>query len=255
MGNKVGIALSGGGARGMAHLGVIKALEEAGVTIDVVAGTSAGAIAGAFYCSGFKPDEIFNIIIQTGFLKWVRPAWTWSGLFSMDGVHDLLRRYIPENSFEKLKRPLTVAATDIRMGKIKYFRSGELIPAVIASASIPALFRPTTIDGREYVDGGMLDNLPVKPLEGNCDVIIASHCNPIEQVFDILNMKEVTERSMIIAINVNATASKAMADIVIEPDALGEFGTFDIAKGKEIYRIGYEFTKAHFDMKVLEKYL
>jgi NTE family protein len=243
---KIGLVLSGGGARGFAHLGVLKALEEMDIKVSAISGTSAGAIAGAFYCSGYPPDEIFSIISATGFLKSVRPAWSWTGLLSLDGFKEVLYKYLPENSFESLKLPLTIATTEIRLGKVTYFNSGELIPRVIASASIPALFNPMVLDGHVFVDGGIMDNLPVRPLVGVCDFIIGSHCNPVQQVFDVKNMKEVTERSLLIAINVNSTHSKTHCNVVIEPPELGKFTTFDLAKAKEIYEIGYTYTHENY---------
>jgi NTE family protein len=249
---KFGLALSGGGVRGMAHLGIIKALEEFGVTFSSVSGTSAGAIAGAFYCSGYTPDEIFSIISKTGFLKSVRPAWSWAGLLNLDGFREMLYKYLPENDFARLNIPLTVAATEIRLGKIVYFNEGELIPAVIASSSIPALFNPVVLQDQVFVDGGIMDNLPVRPLVGKCDFIVGSHCNPVEQRFDIKNVKEVTERSLLMAINVNTSHSKTHCNVVIEPPDLGRFSTFDVAKGKEIFEIGYAFTKKHFTPKDFE---
>lgn len=250
---KIGLALSGGGARGMAHLGVIKALNEAGVEITRVSGTSAGSIAGSLYCYGYSPDEIINIISQTGFLKAVRPAWAWTGLLSMDGFKEVLHKYMPENSFEKLKTPLTIAATEIRLGKVMYFDSGELVPAVIASSSIPALFNPVNLNGHVFVDGGLMDNLPVRPLVGKCDFIIGSHCNPVAQRFDIKNVKEVTERSLLLAINVNTSHSKSDCNFVFEPGDLGKFTTFDLSKGKEIYEMGYKYAKEK--IKELEEVL
>jgi NTE family protein len=243
---KIGLALSGGGARGFAHLGIIKALGEMGVQISEVSGTSAGAIAGAFYCSGYSPDEILGIITSTGFLKSVRPAWSWTGLLSMDGFKDVMHKYIPKDSFESLQIPLTVSATEIRHGKVTYFDSGELISRVIASSSIPALFDPMILDGHVYVDGGLMDNLPVRPLVGKCDFIIGSHSNPVEQRFDIKNVKEVTERSLLIAINVNSSFSKAQCNVYIEPPELGKFSTLDLSRGKEIFDIGYQFVKNNF---------
>lgn len=243
---KIGLVLSGGGARGFAHLGILKALEEFGVTFSEVSGTSAGAIAGAFYCYGFKPDQILEIITSTGFLKSVRPAWSWTGLLSMDGFKEVLFKYLPENSFEALKIPLTISATEIRHGRVTYFNSGELIPRIIASSSIPALFNPMTLDDHVYVDGGIMDNLPVRPLVGMCDFIIGSHCNPVEQRFDIKNVKEITERSLLIAINVNSSHSKTHCNVVIEPPNLGKFSTFDLARGKEIFDIGYQFVKQNY---------
>jgi NTE family protein len=245
--SRIGIALSGGGARGFAHLGVLKALEELGVKISEISGTSAGAIAGAFYCYGHKPDQILEIITSTGFIKSVRPAWSWIGLLSMDGFKEVMHKHLPENSFESLKIPLTVAATEIRLGKIAYFNSGELISRVIASSTIPALFNPMILsDSHVYVDGGIMDNLPVRPLVGKCDFIIGSHSNPVEQRFDIKNVKEVTERSLLIAINVNSSFSKAQCNLVIEPPELGKFTTLDLSRGKEIFEIGYHYTKENY---------
>jgi NTE family protein len=243
---KIGLALSGGGARGFAHLGVLKALEEIGITISEVSGTSAGAIAGAFYCYGYKPDEILSIVSATGFLKSVRPAWSWSGLLSLDGFKEVMLKYMPENSFENLKIPLTVAATEIRLGKVTYFDSGELISRVIASSSIPALFDPMNLDGHVFVDGGIIDNLPARPLVGKSDFIIGSHCNPVEQRFDIKNAKEVTERSLLIAINANSSLSKTHCNVIIEPPELGKFTTFDLSRGKEIFEIGYNYVKNNY---------
>lgn len=243
---KIGLSLSGGGARGMAHLGIIKALEEFGLRFSRVSGTSAGAIAGSFYCYGYKPDEILDIVVKTGILKSVRPAWAWTGLLSMDGFKEVMFRCMPENNFNHLKIPLTVAATEIRLGKVVYFDEGELIPAVLASSSIPALFNPVTLNGNVYVDGGLMDNLPVRPLVGKCDFIIGSHCNPVAQRFDLKSVKDITERSLLVAINVGTTHSKAYCNVLVEPDELGKFSTFDLAKGKEIFEIGYKFTRANF---------
>ncbi|MBX2966765.1 MAG: patatin-like phospholipase family protein [Cyclobacteriaceae bacterium] len=243
---KIGLVLSGGGARGFAHLGVIKALEEFGLRFNQVSGTSAGSIAAAFYCYGYTPDEILARISQMGFLRSVRPAWAWTGLLSLDGFKEMMLRCMPENDFSVLKIPLTIAATEIRLGKVVYFNEGELIPAVLASSSIPALFNPVKQNGNVYVDGGIMDNLPVRPLVGKCDFIIGSHCNPVAQKFDINSVKDITERSLLLAINVNTIKSKTYCNQVIEPPDLGKFSTFDLAKGKEIFEIGYNYTKSNY---------
>lgn len=241
---RVGLAFSGGGARGFAHLGVIKALNELNIPIHELAGTSAGAIAGAFHASGFTPQETFEIISKTGFLKSVRPAWTWTGLLSLDGLKEVLVKHLPENDFSALKTPLVIAATEIRLGKIVYFNSGELVPAIIASSTIPTLFSPFSKNGQLFVDGGLMDNFPVRPLVGKCDVIIGSHCNPVMENFDARNVKEVTERSLNLAINASTQHSKSHCSIVIEPPELGKYSTFDLAKAKEIFEYGYQYTRS-----------
>lgn len=249
----IGLVLSGGGARGVAHIGVIQALEEAGLHFSHVSGTSAGSIVGALYAHGYTPKEIFGIVQQVSIFKSVRPAWAWTGLLKMDGMQELLIRYLPENNFSQLKLQLTVAATEIRKGEIKYFSDGELIPALLASCCIPAIFSPVLFKSSMYVDGGLLDNLPVRPIRDKCDFIIGSHCNLVSQTFDPTNLKVVIERSLLMAINANTWVSKQMCDIVVEPPGLDKYSSFDMGKAKEIFDIGYKFTRENFKESQLEK--
>ncbi len=244
---KLGLVLSGGGARGVAHIGVLKALEEMNVRFDVVSGTSAGSIVGSLYAYGYKPDEIFSIIKTLSIFKSVRPAWTWAGLLRMDGLQELLLKHMPENRFEKLKLPLTVAATEIRKGRIEYFNEGELVPAILSSCSIPAVFNPMSFNGGLYVDGGLFDNLPVRPIKDKCDKVVGLHCNQISQDFDPNSLRTVIERSLLMAINANTIVSKGMCDVFIEPPQLSKYGSFDIGKAQEIFDIAYQFTKANFE--------
>jgi NTE family protein len=243
---KLGVVMSGGGARGVAHIGVLKALEEMGVQFSMVSGTSAGAIVGALYANGYKPDEIFALIKTLSIFKSVRPAWTWAGLLRMDGLQELLLKHLPHNRFEKLKIPLTVAATEIRRGRIEYFNEGELVPAVLSSCSIPAVFNPMSFNGGLYVDGGLFDNLPVRPIKDKVDKIVGLHCNHISQDFDPNSLRTVIERSLLMAINANTIVSKGMCDVFIEPPHLSKFGSFDIGKAQEIFDIAYNFTKSNF---------
>lgn len=243
---KVGIVLSGGGARGISHLGVLKALDEFGVPFDCISGTSVGAIMGAFYSQGYTPDEILNIILTSRFYRSVRPAWTWTGLLNLESLRDALLRYIPHNDFGSLRIPLTVAATDISHGKTEYFTQGELIPRLLASCCVPAVFSPMQLNGSLYVDGGILDNLPAKPIRNQCDFLVGVHCNFLCEEFDARNFRTVIERSLMMAINGNSTHSKELCDLTIEPEECGKISTFDIGKAKELFDIGYRFTKQHF---------
>lgn len=250
---KIGLALSGGGARGVAHIGVIKALEEMGLEFEYVAGTSAGSIVGALYAYGYKPDEMFEIIKQVSIFRSVRPAWSWSGLLTMDGLKELLNKYLPDSSFESLKLPLTIAATEFRKGETHYFTSGELIPAVLSSCSIPAIFHPVHFNGGVYVDGGLFDNLPARAIKDKVDFLIGSHCNPIAEEYDGSSLRMVIERSLMMAINANTQMSKHQCDVVIEPKGLNRYSSFEIAKAQEIFNLGYTFTKEHFNKSHFEK--
>jgi NTE family protein len=244
---KLGLVLSGGGARGVAHIGVLKALDEFGVKINHLSGTSAGAIIGALYSYGYKPDDILSIIERTSFFRTIRIAWTLKGLLSIDGLHKVLEKYLPQDSFSALKIPMVVAATDIRKGRIEYFSQGELISAVLGSCCVPAVFNPYQFNGNLYVDGGVLDNLPVKGIHDQCDFIIGSHCNFINSEFDVKNLRSVIERSLLMAINGNTTISKGLCNMLIEPPEVGKFSGFDLSKAKDIYKAAYEYTKQNFN--------
>lgn len=243
---KIGITLSGGGARGIVHLGVLKALEEMGLEFSVISGTSAGSIVASMYAYGMKPQQIFDQIRQLSIFKSLRPAWTWAGLLTMDGLKELILKNIPENNFSALKIPLTIAATEIRKGEVTYFTSGELAPAVVASCSIPAVFSPQSFNNNLYVDGGLLDNLPARSIRNQCDFLIGSHCNKISNEFDPKNLKVVIERSLLIAIAANTLHSQQLCDISIEPPNMDRFTVFDIGKAQEIFDYGYRFTKENF---------
>ena len=251
---EVGLVLSGGGARGLTHLGVMKALVEMDVRITVISGTSAGSVIGALYCHGYSVDEIFKMI-TTGYFRFMKPAWTISGLLSLDSLGAELLRYMPENSFESLKTNLVVAATNLEAGAVTYFRSGELIPAVLASCCVPAVFKPIEIKSVMYVDGGITDNLPVKPVREESRVIVGSHCNPIADHFDKRNIKAIIERSLLMAINGNTRASKEMCDVLIEPPGAGSYSGFDIGKAKEMFEIGYRYTVENFTVDNFVKQL
>lgn len=243
----VGLALSGGGVRGISHLGVIKALSEAGIVFSRVSGTSAGAIAGAMFCEGYKPEEILKIIVETNFFKFMRPAFSLSGLLKMDSIETLFKNYIKHNDFAQLKTPLAVAATDIKKGKVRYYSEGELIKPILASACIPGMFDPIIIGERYLVDGGVLNNLPVEPLEGYCDAIIGVNCNQLPEESNVKSMKSLIERSVIMSMNYNVYSRKSQCDFFIEPPKLGQYGVFDLKKASTLFQIGYEFTLQYIE--------
>lgn len=243
---KYGLVLSGGGARGIAHVGVLKALDEIGVKFDRISATSAGSIVGALYASGYTPDKILEAIVNTSFFKSVRPAWTMTGLLSLDRIRDVLVKFLPDNSFEALKIPMTICATEIVKGRPDYFSQGELIPAILASCCVPAVFNPVQIDGHVYVDGGLMDNLPARCIHDDVDFLIGSHCNFINPEFTLVNFRSVIERSALIAVSGNTTISKNLCDVLIEPPEVGKFSGMDLAKAKDLFDAGYAFTKENF---------
>lgn len=240
---KIGLALSGGGARGIAHLGVLQAFDDLGIEIHALAGTSSGAIFGAFYASGVSPAEVLKIIKGTRLLKFVRPAVSKTGLLKVGKLQDLFSRHLPVHSFQGLTKKLTINATDISKGEIKYFDQGELIPAILASCCMPVIFDPIVIDGVSYMDGGILNNLPVEPLMEDCEVIIGSHCNPVHRGFKIKNAKALLERTLLMAIRNNTLQRQQQCRFFIEPPALGRYIGSDFDKAEELFQIGYDYVQ------------
>jgi len=249
---KIGIVLSGGGVRGIAHIGVLKALDELGIKFSVASGTSAGSIIAALYAHGYTPDEILELIKALSILKSMRPSWARAGFFTMAGLRDMLLKAIPENNFAALKIPLFVAATDIRKGRIHYFSEGELVPAIISSCSIPAIFSPVSFHEGLYVDGGLLDNFPVFPIQDKCDFIVGSHCNAISDDFDARSIKVMIERSLLIAIYANTQSSRTFCDVFIEPPNMDRFKVFEIGRAQEIFETAYTYTKENFKLDQFE---
>ncbi|NVK48563.1 MAG: patatin-like phospholipase family protein [Cyclobacteriaceae bacterium] len=244
---KIGIALSGGGVRGISHLGVLQGLNEAGIFPTQVSGASAGAIAGAMYCHGYSPSEILKIIVDTNYFKFLRPAISWKGILKMSSIEGLFKTYLPHNDFSQLKIPLSVTATDIKKGKAVYFSEGELIGPVMASSCIPGMFEPIVIGNKYLVDGGVLNNLPIEPLDGTCDYVIGVNCNHLPEESDIKNMRRLIERSVIMTMNYNVYSRKSQCDFFIEAPGLGKYGVFDIKKASELFRAGYEETMRYID--------
>lgn len=236
----IGLGLSGGGVRGISHLGVLKAFNEAGIFPNQVSGSSAGAIVGAMYCQGYSPDEVLKIIIETNYFKLLRPAISWNGLFNLDSLAQLLKTYLPHNDFSALKTSLIVASTDIGKGEVVYFDSGKLIDPILASSCIPGMFEPILYDSRYLVDGGVLNNLPVEPLQGKCDLIIGVNCNHLPELGKVRNVKNLIERAVMMNLNFNVYTRKGACDYFIEAPGLGKYGVFDLKKAPELFQAGYQ---------------
>ena len=243
MQQKIGIVLSGGGARGIAHLGVLKALEEFGVKPSVISGTSAGAIAGAFYASGYALPEIKSIVENGDFFNLSYVLINKQGLFNMNGFEKMYQEYFPNNSFDQMKIHLHIYATDIKKGECVYFSSGNLSQAIMASSCIPFVFQPVYFNNSYYVDGGVLNNFPVEPLIDKCDIIIGSHVNSISKPVDEIHMKDIVDRSFHLAINNSVKEKIRSCNLFIEPPNMSQFSIFDVKKSTEIFEYGYLYTK------------
>src|SRR5690625_4815861 len=167
----IALVLSGGGARGAAHVGVLKAFEEYGISPTHISGTSIGAIVGAMYAKGIHWSEILFFLKDTSIFRATRYAFNKPGFLDTEKFYDDLKDFFPEDDFKALEKPLFITATNVLTGKLKFFSKGELIMPIIASASLPGVFTPTEVAGDYYIDGGVLNNFPVEPLKDSCNKI------------------------------------------------------------------------------------
>ncbi len=235
---QVNLVLSGGGARGFAHLGMVKALIELGFEPKAISGTSAGAMAGAFLAAGYAPDEIVELFIKNNFFKMLGGAFN-KGLLNMDKMETFFQSSLPSD-FESLKIPLNVNATDILTGEVVWFNAGLLIKPVLSSASIPGLFKPIFYQNKLLVDGGVINNLPVEPFVGSPLKTIGMHVNHVGVIRPPSTTWSVIERVFELGVYSNAEHRRKMCDIYLEPEALSSIKIFDYQKARSIYQIGYD---------------
>ena len=250
---KVGLALSGGAARGIAHIGVLQYLEERNIKPCCIAGTSAGSIVGAYYCSGRSTSEIKSIVSKMSWKDLFKLSIPKKGLIKISRFLEMLEEQLGDTTFDQLKIPLIVNAVDLISGEEVLFTEGPVARAVAASCAIPGIFTPIKIDNRLLVDGGLLDNVPAAHMKDkDVDFIIAVNVvaqKPLqrepESIFEILVQSyDIIRRYRDIPACQNA-------DALVEPD-LGDFSFWDSSKADEIIERGYKAAKEaldHLDLK------
>jgi len=225
----------------MAHIGVLKALEEHAIFPDYIAGASAGAIIGALYAAGKSPAQMLDIAKEQSLLKAIRPGLPGKGLTNLDYLRKILTENIKHNPFEQLKKKLFVCVSNINSGEYEILNSGNLFDAVVASSSIPIVFEPVDMNGSRYVDGGLLNNLPVEPLREICDTVIGVNVmprgfTPTEKVDSII---EIGMRTFDLVIWSNVKSRLAQCDFVIEPKGVFDYQVFDFKQAEAMSKLGY----------------
>ncbi len=235
----IGVALGGGFARGMAHIGVLKVLEEEGIPVRIVTGTSVGALIGASYCSGLSLEELEKVAHACRFTTFAR--WTVSryGFASNDRMVSFLARTLKVKTFEELRIPLGVTATDFNTGQGVVFHSGSIIDPVRASCAYPGMFLPVEIRGRYLVDGMLSHPVPTRPLRDmGAERVLAVHLKGTwakggapRHLFDVIG------QSFAIAQDAMSSLWKSAADIVVEPDVAG-FAYDDFKRAGDLIRSG-----------------
>jgi NTE family protein len=245
MGRRLGLALGGGGARGLAHIGVLKVLEGEGITADFVAGTSVGSLIGALHCCGYGWRELYELARTTDWADLVTFAVPRMGLVNARKLEHLVDRLAGGRRVEELPVPFRAVAVDITAGEEVVLAEGPVALAVRASASIPGIFEPTPWQGRLLVDGGLLDNVPSEVVRDmGAEVVLAvnlsgerSKSKPPENILDVVLY------SMEVLIHGQGLKGTAAADVPVVPDLEG-FSYRNLGRLKEMVDRGEQAMRA-----------
>lgn len=245
----IGITLSGGGAKAIAHIGVLEALEEHNIYPTYVAGASAGAMVGALYAADHPPKTILEIVKDASLYRLFSLRRLTRGLVDSSYLKQIFSEHIKDDNFDGLKKKLFISVSNISKGRGEIISTGKLFDVVVASSSIPIVFSPVKLGNDLYIDGGMYNNLPIQSLKEFCQKIIGVNIHPCNYMesHKLENTISISSRCFELVIWANVQHRLKRCDIVIEPDT-SNFGIFDLNKADEIFQVGYETAIEQMDM-------
>lgn len=253
---KLGFALGSGGSRGVAHVGFLQAMEEAGIFPDYISGCSMGSVVGSAYCAGMAPEQMHHAVMSLRFFDLVDVTKKPGGFLDTRKMRKILARYIGDVQFDELKIPFQCVALDMISQKMVMFKEGSVLDAVVASSSIPGIFKPTERDGMRLVDGGVLTRVPVREVkEMGADVVIAvdvmankpcrEKCpSPIVVLSDIIEIMDNYRMADY------KKSNRKRYDLWLEPN-LGDMNQYSFKNLKFAYEEGYRLGKENTE-KILE---
>ncbi|MCH4830890.1 patatin-like phospholipase family protein [Flavobacterium columnare] len=253
----IGIVLSGGGSKGLAHAGVLHFLEENKIKPNSISGTSVGAIIAALYAIGKSPLEILEFFRSIYFFHWKHFTFSKAGLIDGNAFESYFYKIFKDLKIGDLPIEIQITATDLIKGELKVFNDKtRVVDAILASSSFPGVFSPYEFEGNLYSDGGILNHFPTDLLKGKCDYCIGVYVSPIQKIEskDLTSIRSVTARAFDLLFGNSSTHKFANCNWLIQPEELSKFGTFETNKSKmkEIFSIGYKeaqktFLKNEFD--------
>lgn len=237
---RIGLALGGGAAKGIAHIGVLKALEEEHIRVHCVSGTSVGALVASYFAFGRPAESILSICSELNLSRLIDFTLERGGLFSTDNIREMILRDLGDCRIEDAGIPLAICATDIETGEQLIFREGNLADAVCASMAVPGLFVPVEIDGRILVDGGLVENVPISPLRKmGAGIIVAVDLSHVGRYPKPQNTLDVVANAINIGIDFNTRKQLKKADIAVPLDLSRYSLTNNSGRINELYMEGY----------------
>lgn len=202
-----------------------------------------GAVVGVLYAAGYSPDQIKEILIRETFSSVTGFSWKRTGLFKMEKLKEVLKKYVPVDDFSELKKPLFISLSNLNDARKEIRHSGPIYDYLIASCSVPGVFAPVIIEDKHLVDGGLMCNLPASAIREKCKYLICSHVNYSGVKNSFTGPKGIMERTVNIGITQNAIPEMEQCDYVIDPPGMQHFSLFDFKKIEEIIDVGYNHTQ------------
>lgn len=246
----LGIVLSGGGVKGVGHIGFLQALKEHNITPKYISGTSAGALVGALYCAGYSTSEMLRFFKKTPLVSWYYYSTSKPGLLDTEKYRKHFEKYFPQTTFESLQTKLFILTTDIEQGCSVIHHRGDLVEPLMASCSVPLVFSPVDINGALHSDGGIMNNFPVEPLlDLGLPGILGSYvCSSMPIPAKDLNTSlKVMSRAFDLSQEALSMHKFERCDYVIAPKALHKIGFLDSKGVDDAYEIGYQAAMASMD--------
>lgn len=239
------MALGGGGARGFAHAGALKALEECGLRPDILAGVSAGSVAAVFYAAGLTPEQIVDVFSGhtfRDFCEWHVPH---TGVLSLNGFEKFVAGVVGYRNIEDLPIPVVIGATDFDRGETVTFDHGPVAERVVASCSIPIVFEPKVIDGVRYVDGGVLHNLPAAAIRNRCRYLLGVNVSPLRHRTVNHTLIDTAMRSYELVTKTNTRQDKVLCDLCVEMNDIADYQVFNLKEVRKVFQVGYMTMMEH----------
>lgn len=224
-------------------MGVLKALHEHGIKPTIISGTSMGAVVGVLYAAGYSPGGIKKILIEETFSRMTGFSWRRTGLYKLEKMKLALGKYLTEDDFSALKKPFYLGLSNLNDATREVKNSGPLFDYLIASCSVPGIFAPIVLDEVNYVDGGLICNLPASAIRDKCKYLIGSHVNFPGKKDSFTGPKAILERSINLGITQNARPEMEICDFLVDPPEMQNYSLFDFSKIEEIIEVGYDHTK------------
>jgi len=247
----LGLALSGGGSKGLLQVGALQYFEENKIKFDTLAGTSVGSIVSGLYCCGKKPIEILDFFENTNMFSPSHLTLSYKGFVKTHSLRPEFEKIIGNPNIEDLEKSLQIVATNLLDGTTKIFNKGNLIDAILSSSAFPGVFTPMSIDGKLYADGGMVNNFPIELIHNKVDISVGINLATFVNVkeAELANLFDILNRAFDVIRYRNINEKNSIADISFVPTLGLDIGTFETNPKRldEIFEIGYDYAKDYFD--------